>query len=41
MYVNYKLFFAFMEKAPKDNDLVYPIKIDIIVQPLIINLCSY
>jgi len=29
MYVSYKLFFAFMEKFPKDDDLVYPIKLDI------------
>lgn len=29
LYVNYKLFFAFMEKAPKLVDLVYPIKLDI------------
>jgi len=29
MYVNYKLFFAFMEKLPQDRDLVYPIKLDI------------
>jgi ribosomal protein S4 len=29
MFVCYKLFFAFMERAPMDNDLVYPIKLDI------------
>lgn len=29
MFVNYKLFFAFMEKHPVDNDLAYPIKLDI------------
>lgn len=27
-----------MEKFPKDNDLVYPIKLDIIVQRLIIKI---
>jgi len=29
MFVNYKLFFAFMERQPLDKDLVYPIKLDI------------
>jgi len=29
MFVNYKLFFAFMEKQPVENDLAYPIKLDI------------
>jgi len=29
MFVNYKLFFAFMEKQPQNKDLVYPIKLDI------------
>ncbi len=29
MFVSYKLFFAFMEKQPMDNDLIYPIKLDI------------
>jgi len=29
MYVSYKLMLAFMEKAPREKDLIYPIKIDI------------
>lgn len=29
LFVNYKLFYAFMERAPKAKDLVYPIKLDI------------
>jgi len=29
MFVNYKLFFAFMEKQPQNLDITYPIKLDI------------
>jgi len=29
MYINYKLYYAFMERAPRRKDLVYPIKLDI------------
>lgn len=29
MFVNYKLFFAFIERLPFNNDLLFPIKLDI------------
>ena len=29
MYVNYKLFLSFFERAPVEKDLIYPIKLDI------------